>query len=91
MSRAVSIIERNESGNIVATYGQTLAATAATKKETTSLLQQLISIFLPAGFPASVTDDYVGYIFRATSLSDFYKPHPQFSITNCALCARLFC
>jgi len=35
----------------------------ATKKPTPPrpLLQQLITIFLPAGFPASVTEDYVGY------------------------------
>lgn len=25
------------------------------------LLQQLVHVFLPAGFPASVTEDYVGY------------------------------
>ena len=33
----------------------------ATPKETASLLQRLVSVFLPVGFPDSVTDDYVGY------------------------------
>ncbi|KAI5810448.1 vitamin B6 photo-protection and homoeostasis-domain-containing protein [Pyronema omphalodes] len=61
MKRDFTIIEQDESGNVVASYGQTIAEAAATKKETSTLAQRLIAVFLPAGFPASVTDDYVGY------------------------------
>ncbi|KAI5857218.1 vitamin B6 photo-protection and homoeostasis-domain-containing protein [Tricharina praecox] len=67
--RDVVLIERDESGSIVARYGHSTAGAgtraAATEKlapqRRRPLLQQLITIFLPAGFPASVTEDYVGY------------------------------
>jgi hypothetical protein len=86
MEKDFAIIEQDESGNVVASYGQTIAEAAvgfpveelldrdccvaadwskqATKKETSTLAQRLVAVFLPAGFPASVTDDYVGYAAR---------------------------
>ncbi|CCX04831.1 Similar to UPF0420 protein; acc. no. Q86K80 [Pyronema omphalodes CBS 100304] len=52
MEKDFAIIEQDESGNVVASYGQTIAEAAATKKETSTLAQRLIAVFLPAGFPA---------------------------------------
>ncbi|KAA8896536.1 vitamin B6 photo-protection and homoeostasis-domain-containing protein [Sphaerosporella brunnea] len=54
-----TMVERDESGNVVATYGHPLPRSGVSAtREASSLLQRLISIFLPAGFPASVTEDY---------------------------------
>ncbi|KAF1849955.1 DUF647-domain-containing protein [Cucurbitaria berberidis CBS 394.84] len=65
MSEAATyeIVERDEAGNITTTY---LASGGSRvdvirPKETKSYVQQVLDVFLPAGFPQSVTEDYIQY------------------------------
>lgn len=60
------IVETDEAGNVTATYVQTVwskesmgrvdVITALDKK---ALWQRVLDIFLPSGYPQSVTDDYL--------------------------------
>ncbi|WPG98283.1 DUF647-domain-containing protein [Acrodontium crateriforme] len=67
---SLEIVERDEAGNVTATYIQ---STSSNKTETTSRIdvllpqttksiwQQTLDVFLPAGYPQSVTNDYLEY------------------------------
>ncbi|TGZ80329.1 DUF647-domain-containing protein [Ascodesmis nigricans] len=60
MTKLVRAVESDESGTVTAVYRvEDNALTIPLQR--TSVLQRLINVFLPAGFPSSVTDDYVGY------------------------------
>jgi hypothetical protein len=60
------IIETDESGNITATYVQTAWSKASLgrvdviyPRETKAVWQRVLDVFLPAGYPHSVTSDYL--------------------------------
>ncbi|RYO27787.1 hypothetical protein AA0113_g12219 [Alternaria arborescens] len=61
---ALEIAERDEAGNLVLEY---LAEAQGTRvdviypKEAKSYAQRLLGVFLPAGYPQSVTEDYIHY------------------------------
>ncbi|KAI5379889.1 hypothetical protein J4E82_001434 [Alternaria postmessia] len=61
---ALEIAERDEAGNLVLEY---LAEAHGTRvdviypKEAKSYAQRLLGVFLPAGYPQSVTEDYIHY------------------------------
>lgn len=60
------IVETDEAGNILATYVQTAGSKEASSRidviqpqETKAIWQRALDVFLPAGYPNSVTDDYL--------------------------------
>jgi hypothetical protein len=60
------IVESDEAGNITATYVQTAGSKESLgrvdviqPRETKLLWQKVLDIFLPSGYPHSVTDDYL--------------------------------
>lgn len=60
------IVENDEAGNVTATYVQTAESKDHSSrvdviypKETKALWQRALDVFLPAGYPHSVTDDYL--------------------------------
>jgi hypothetical protein len=60
------IIETDDSGNITATYVQTAWSKASLGRvdviypqETKAVWQRVLDVFLPAGYPHSVTSDYL--------------------------------
>lgn len=60
------IIETDDSGNITATYVQTAWSKASLgrvdviyPRETKAVWQRVLDVFLPAGYPHSVTSDYL--------------------------------
>jgi len=65
-SKRCEIIETDEAGNVTATYVQTAGSKESLgridviqPKETKVLWQKVLDIFLPSGYPHSVTDDYL--------------------------------
>ncbi|KAK6388159.1 hypothetical protein LTR65_008167 [Meristemomyces frigidus] len=68
MEKRLEVTEHDEAGNVTATYISTPTDTKGTSRvdvilpeKTKSPWQRLLDVFLPAGFPHSVTDDYVQY------------------------------
>ncbi|KAF2117712.1 vitamin B6 photo-protection and homoeostasis-domain-containing protein [Lophiotrema nucula] len=67
--KMLEIVERDEAGNIVASYVESRSEKRESSsrvdvilpKETKSYSQQLLDVFLPAGYPSSVTEDYIHY------------------------------
>ncbi|KAL6707208.1 hypothetical protein ACN47E_004755 [Coniothyrium glycines] len=57
------IVERDEAGNITATYVASgkYRVDVILPEASKSHVKQLLDVFLPAGFPQSVTDDYIQY------------------------------
>lgn len=60
------IVETDEAGNITATYVQTAQSKELLARvdviyprETRPIWQRVLDIFLPAGYPHSVTSDYL--------------------------------
>lgn len=60
------VIETDEAGNVTATYVQTVGSNESLgrvdviqPKDTKALWQKTLDIFLPSGYPHSVTDDYL--------------------------------
>jgi len=65
-SQRCEIIETDEAGNVTATYVQTAWSKESLGRvdviqpqETKVLWQKMLDIFLPSGYPHSVTDDYL--------------------------------
>lgn len=59
-------VETDEAGNVTATYVQTVGSNESLgrvdviqPKDTKALWQKTLDIFLPSGYPHSVTDDYL--------------------------------
>ncbi|KAF1928655.1 DUF647-domain-containing protein [Didymella exigua CBS 183.55] len=62
-SEQIEIEEYDEAGNVVTTYiasGES-RVDVVLPRETKSYAQQLLDVFLPAGYPHSVTEDYIQY------------------------------
>ncbi|KAH0602422.1 uncharacterized protein H6S33_008761 [Morchella sextelata] len=60
----LELTERDEAGNITAVFTELADGgpfTVVVPEDTVSYAQRLLNVFLPAGFPASVSGDYVGY------------------------------
>ncbi|PVI07790.1 DUF647-domain-containing protein [Periconia macrospinosa] len=61
------LVERDEAGNVTSTYIESASADSKSRvdivlpTESKSRVQQLIDVFLPAGYPHSVTEDYIQY------------------------------
>lgn len=60
------VVETDEAGNVTATYVQTAGSKESLSrvdviqlKDTKVLWQKTLDIFLPSGYPHSVTDDYL--------------------------------
>lgn len=60
------VVETDEAGNVTATYVQTAGSKESLARvdvvqpqETKVLWQKVLDIFLPSGYPHSVTDDYL--------------------------------
>jgi hypothetical protein len=60
------IVETDEAGNVTATYVQTAGSKESLGRvdiiqpqDTKVLWQKTLDIFLPSGYPHSVTDDYL--------------------------------
>ena len=60
------VVETDEAGNVTATYVQTTGSKESLSrvdviqpKDTKVLWQKTLDIFLPSGYPHSVTDDYL--------------------------------
>jgi hypothetical protein len=60
------VVETDEAGNVTATYVQTAGLKESLSrvdviqpKDTKVLWQKTLDIFLPSGYPHSVTDDYL--------------------------------
>lgn len=60
------IVESDEAGNITATYVQTAGSKEKASRidviyptQSKALWQRALDVFLPAGYPHSVTDDYL--------------------------------
>lgn len=60
------IVETDEAGNITATYVQTAWSKSSLgrvdviyPRETKAVWQRVLDVFLPAGYPHSVTSDYL--------------------------------
>ncbi|KAK6007601.1 hypothetical protein QM012_004415 [Aureobasidium pullulans] len=65
---ALLLTETDEAGNVVATYHQTSTAKrSATRIDrivpdgSQKSLKTLLDVFLPSGYPQSVTEDYLPY------------------------------
>jgi hypothetical protein len=65
-SQRCEIVETDEAGNVNATYVQTAGSKESLGRvdviqpqETKVLWQKALDIFLPSGYPYSVTDDYL--------------------------------
>ena len=64
--RRCEVVETDEAGNVTATYVQTAGSKenlsrldVIQPKDTKVLWQKTLDIFLPSGYPHSVTDDYL--------------------------------
>ncbi|KAL7274991.1 hypothetical protein RUND412_002085 [Rhizina undulata] len=62
----LELIERDESGAIIATFRESsedgdIRIVTRKAEESPHILQRLINVFMPAGYPATVTEDYLGY------------------------------
>ena len=60
------VVETDEAGNVTATYVQTAGSKESLSRvdviqpqDTKALWQKTLDIFLPSGYPHSVTDDYL--------------------------------
>jgi hypothetical protein len=60
------VVETDEAGNVTATYVQTVRSKESLGRvdvikpqDTKALWQKMLDIFLPSGYPHSVTDDYL--------------------------------
>lgn len=60
------VVETDEAGNVTATYVQTAGSKENTGRvdvikpqDTKAFWQKTLDIFLPSGYPHSVTDDYL--------------------------------
>jgi pectin methylesterase-like acyl-CoA thioesterase len=60
------VVETDEAGNVTATYVQTDGSKESLSRvdviqpqDTKALWQKTLDIFLPSGYPHSVTDDYL--------------------------------
>lgn len=60
------IVECDEAGNVTATYVQTAGSKEGVGRvdvilptQTKPVWQRILDVFLPAGYPHSVTDDYL--------------------------------
>jgi hypothetical protein len=60
------VVETDEAGNVTATYVQTAGSKeilgrvdVMKPQDTKALWQKTLDIFLPSGYPHSVTDDYL--------------------------------
>ncbi|KAF2471508.1 DUF647-domain-containing protein, partial [Lindgomyces ingoldianus] len=65
-ARSLEIVERDDAGNIMASYIESIEHGKARvdvifPKGMKSFGQQLLDVFLPAGYPQSVTEDYIQY------------------------------
>ncbi|KAF1960196.1 DUF647-domain-containing protein [Byssothecium circinans] len=64
----VQLIERDDAGNITSTFIESASSDRTARIDTVlpavskSYTQQILDIFLPAGYPQSVTDDYIQYV-----------------------------
>lgn len=66
-SKRLQLTERDEAGNITATYVQSSSGDDETKtridvippRDGKSSAQKLLDVFMPAGYPHSVTGDYL--------------------------------
>lgn len=63
---ATRIVENDEAGNITATYVETADSEEILSRidviyprDSRALWQRVLDVFLPAGYPHSVTDDYL--------------------------------
>ncbi|GAB7361513.1 hypothetical protein MBLNU230_g1569t1 [Neophaeotheca triangularis] len=84
--KRLQIIEHDNAGNISATYIHSAVSTqhgqnridVVLPKETKSQWQKLLDVFLPAGYPHSVTDDYL----EPSPVQDQIPHPPPHSQTN---------
>ncbi|KAH7125338.1 vitamin B6 photo-protection and homoeostasis-domain-containing protein [Dendryphion nanum] len=65
-STRLEIIDYDDAGNVTASYiesnaGGKTRVDVILPKESKSYIQQILDVFLPAGYPQSVTDDYIQY------------------------------
>ncbi|KAF2198391.1 DUF647-domain-containing protein [Delitschia confertaspora ATCC 74209] len=67
-SKLLEIEERDEAGNLTASYYESSTHGSSVSRidvqypeKTKGYLQRLIDVFLPAGYPHSVTEDYIQY------------------------------
>lgn len=66
-TRSCEVVESDEAGNITATYVRTAAESKGKSsridviysKNSKALWQRVLDVFLPAGYPHSVTNDYL--------------------------------
>lgn len=65
-SQNCEIVETDEAGNVTATYVQSTGSKESLGRvdviqtqDTKALWQKALDIFLPSGYPHSVTDDYL--------------------------------
>ncbi|KAJ4988177.1 RUS1 family protein-like protein 1 [Stagonosporopsis vannaccii] len=60
-SERLEIVEQDEAGNVISTYIASGEARVdvVLPEESKTYAQQLLDVFLPAGYPHSVTDDYI--------------------------------
>ena len=66
VTQQCEVVETDEAGNVTATYVQTAGSKENLSRvdvikpqDTKALWQKTLDIFLPSGYPHSVTDDYL--------------------------------
>ncbi|KAK8158622.1 vitamin B6 photo-protection and homoeostasis-domain-containing protein [Phyllosticta citrichinensis] len=72
-STKVEVIEYDDAGNVITTYvesGDNNRVDVILPEERKNIFQVILDVFLPAGYPQSVTEDYLPYqIYASTSSS----------------------